>query len=90
MITSVRHITYDEAVEALMFYHREHRARTVRALVSRWAPAADGNDTNRLAGRVSSHLCIGPDDQIDLGEPGRMRAFIRSLDACGLMFRPFT
>lgn len=82
-----RHITYDEAAEAILFYHSEHQARTVRDLVSRWAPAADGNDTDRLIGEVSINLGVGQDDQINLGEPGRMQALIRALDACGLMFR---
>lgn len=82
-----RHVSYDEASEALMFYHREHQARTVRALVSRWAPAVDGNDTARFIDQVSMHLAVAPDDPVNLDEPGRVQAFIRSLDACGLMFR---
>lgn len=85
-----KHITYEEAADALMFYHREHRARTVRAIVSRWAPVFDGNDTNRLIHQVSEDLGVEPDDHINLDEVGRMQAFIRSLDACGLMLRPST
>lgn len=85
-----KHITWEEASGALMFYYREHQARTLRALVSRWAPAIDGNDTNRFIDQVSEDLGVGPDDQINLDEAGRMQAFIRSLDACGLMFRSST
>jgi hypothetical protein len=82
-----KHITYEEAADALMFYHREHKVGTVRDFLSRWAPMVDGNDTNRFIGEVSEHLGIGPDDRIDLDDPGRMQSFIRSLDACGLMLR---
>jgi len=67
--------------KTLLTYRRKHRIKTVRGIISRWAPAADKNDTAAYVADVANVLGVGPDDEID-GEQRPMaqklmRAIIR-------------
>lgn len=61
---------YRAALKVLNTYYRKHNLRTLRDIIARWAPAADGNDPKKYAafvagycGTKASHYL--PDPSID-------------------------
>ena len=67
--------------KTLLTYRRKHGLKTVTGIVSRYAPAADKNNTRAYINDVANALDVGPDDEID-GEDRSvaqtlMRAIIR-------------
>lgn len=53
----------------LQAYHRKHGLNTVSGVVGRWAPPNE-NDTGAYVTRVSRELGVGPNDPLDMADPG--------------------
>ena len=49
-------------------------AQTVGDLISKWAPASDGNDTQAYIGAVSKQMGIDPGTPVDLQDPKQLTA----------------
>ena len=47
-------------------YYHKYRLYTIRAIVSRWAPPQDNNDTSAYIANVSRLTGIDPDDPIGI------------------------
>lgn len=66
--------------KTLLTYYNKHGLRTVRAIISRWAPAPE-NDTVAYANAVSKALGVSPDAPLALANPsilfGLVKAIIR-------------
>jgi hypothetical protein len=50
----------------LLTYHRKHHLKSVGAIISRWAPEADSNDTPQYIKTVSGWMGVEPDEPLDL------------------------
>ena len=52
--------------KVLLTYQKKHGLKTIRAMISRWAPPFE-NDTESYIDHVASKVGVGPDDEITLG-----------------------
>jgi hypothetical protein len=52
-------------LKVLMTYQRRYGLKTVRQLISRWAPPGE-NDTESYVQDVASYAGVGPDDEVDV------------------------
>ncbi len=50
--------------KTLLTYQRKYGIRTVRGIITRWAPPVE-NETGAYVRGVAKRLGVGPDDQID-------------------------
>ncbi|MFS7358977.1 hypothetical protein AB6896_08905 [Rahnella inusitata] len=57
----------------LLSYQRQG-INTVADVVNRWAPAADGNDTNSYISALCKNLGVGANDQLDMTNPSTLAA----------------
>lgn len=58
------------AIDRLLgIYGSKHGINTVNGVISRWAPASDGNNVANYAGYVSNKLGVDPNQPIDLNDP---------------------
>ena len=48
----------------LKLYYAQHKLRTIRQIINRWAPASDGNHTEAYIAHVCAESGIGPDDTL--------------------------
>lgn len=62
----------------LQNYQRNYGLRTVRAIVTRWAPASE-NNTAAYVASVAGQMGVGPDDQIDLSNQGTMQRLVAAI-----------
>lgn len=53
-------------------YRKWYSAKTIRAIINRYAPPSDNNPTNEYVVFVAEHLGVGPDDYIDTTDPETM------------------
>lgn len=53
----------------------KHGLRTVRAIISKYAPSSDNNDTAAYIAAVARALGVGPDAQLDLTDRATLTAF---------------
>lgn len=54
-------------VKVLLTYHRKHKLRTIRQMISRWAPGTE-NNTQAYIDAVSSACAIQPDAPFPIGD----------------------
>jgi len=65
------------AQSALLDRYGRQGIDTVKGVISRWAPASDGNDVDAYSRYVAGRLGIKPGDKIDLADPA-MRGRVAS------------
>ena len=58
-------------IKNLVAYSTKHGLNTVRGLVTRWAPSSE-NDTTAYINSVISSLGVGPDDPLNMQDPGTL------------------
>ena len=54
--------------KTLLAYQTKHGLNTIRGIITRWAPAADNNDTEAYIRTVSGDAGIAADNQLDLND----------------------
>lgn len=62
----------------LSTYQKKHGLRTVKQLISRWAPPNE-NDTSSYIGQVAKALKVEPDVSINLADPQVMVALVTAI-----------
>lgn len=60
----------------LLTYQSVHGLRTIRGIITRYAPAADSNDTEAYIAAVASDVGIGADADIDLSDASVLSSFL--------------
>lgn len=65
-------------VKNLLTYFNNYNLRTIRQVVSTWAPANE-NDTNGYINFVASQTGFGPDQELDLQNLHTMRALVKAM-----------
>lgn len=50
----------------LIVYQDKHGLHTIRAMINRWAPPSDDNDTSAYVEAVSGHVGVTPDETINV------------------------
>lgn len=68
------------AIDSLLASYGGRGINTVGGVINRWAPPSDNNPTSSYAATVAKGMGIGPNDQIDLGDPA-----IRQKIAAGIV-----
>lgn len=48
----------------LYSYYTKHGLKTIRGIISRWAPPADNNNTEAYIKRVADYMLVEPDKQL--------------------------
>lgn len=66
-------------VKILMTYYRRHGLETVSAVIHRWAPPSDNNDSDSYARHVATKLGVDPDEHLPLDRPEAARVILRDL-----------
>jgi len=61
-----------------MTYQRKRGLKTVKAIISRWAPSAE-NDTDAYVRAVEANTGTKPGAQIDLSIPAVMQGFVKAI-----------
>lgn len=56
----------------LRAYFEAHGLNTIRGIITRWAPAADHNNTDAYIAAVSETCDVGPDAKLNVLEPDTM------------------
>ncbi len=59
-------------------YQAKHRLGTIRAVVSRFAPASE-NDTAAYAAAVSADMRASADEPVDLADPEELAALVKAI-----------
>lgn len=62
----------------LLTYQRKHGLRTVKAIISRWAPSVE-NDTAAYVRAVEANTGTKPGAEIDLTQPSVMAGFVKAI-----------
>lgn len=62
----------------LIAYQDRHGLRTVRDIISRWAPPAE-NDTVAYLAAVARRMGVGPDDPLDLHRHDHLRPLVEAI-----------
>lgn len=62
----------------LVNYQRRHGLKTLRGIVSRWAPPAE-NDTDAYIRHVCDQVGAGPDDAVDVENPEILEALTAAI-----------
>lgn len=63
----------------LLEYYFRHGLDTVRGIIARWAPPADGNDTEAYIADVAGRLGAGADASLDLADPTLLAVFVAAI-----------
>lgn len=63
----------------LLTYFRVHRRRTVRDIISAWAPPEDNNPTSAYMATVAKALNVGIDDPVDLENGDVLRRLMEAM-----------
>lgn len=78
----VRFDTPENGIRALgrvlLTYQRKHGLKTVKAIISRWAPSIE-NDTAAYVRAVEANTGTRPDAEIDLSMPSLMAGFVKAI-----------
>lgn len=72
----------------LVSYQDRHGLRTVRAIVTRWAPPRE-NDTAAYITAVARRIGVGPDDPLDLHRHAHLRPLVEAVvahECAGLVY----
>lgn len=62
----------------LLTYQRKHGLKTVKTIISRWAPSME-NDTAAYVRAVEASTGTRPDTDVDLGQPAVMTGFVKAI-----------
>jgi hypothetical protein len=62
----------------LLNYVRVHHLKTVREIISRWAPSVE-NPTEGYVKAVSGRLGVGPDTPLDFTKPDLLAALVKAI-----------
>lgn len=62
----------------LLTYQRKHGLKTVKAIISRWAPSVE-NDTAAYVRAVEATTATRPGADIDLSQPAVMAGFVKAI-----------
>ncbi|MNF81009.1 hypothetical protein D3C85_548610 [compost metagenome] len=62
----------------LLTYQRKHGLKTVKAIISRWAPSVE-NDTGAYVRAVEANTGTRPGAEIDLTQPAVMAGFVKAI-----------
>ncbi|MGE0717607.1 MAG: structural protein [Alphaproteobacteria bacterium] len=65
-------------VRVLRSYRDKHGLKTVRGIISRWAPPAE-NPTHLYIAFVTDRLGVDPDDPIDIDDFETLRTLVRAI-----------
>lgn len=60
-------------------YQKKYELKTVRAMITRWAPASDNNDPNSYAEEVARAMGIGPDTPFEFHQRDLALTMIRAM-----------
>jgi hypothetical protein len=60
----------------LLAYQRIHGLRSIRAMITRWAPGADDNNTAAYIAAVCNYCAVTPDDDFDLTNPDNLENIV--------------
>lgn len=60
----------------LMHYYDDYDIKTIRGIISRWAPPADNNPTSAYIDEVSQRSGYDPDESLDLTQAYVLEAII--------------
>lgn len=60
----------------LLTYQRKYHLKTVREIITRWAPGEDNNDPDGYAAYVADYMNVHPDDEVDVTDYRIMRRII--------------
>ncbi len=63
----------------LITYQDRHELTTVRQMISRWAPPADGNPTERYVHYVGEYMHVAPDASVDMHRFDDARALVEAI-----------
>jgi hypothetical protein len=63
----------------LYTYQKKHNLNTIRAMINRYAPPADNNDTSRYVQIVSNSAGIYADDKIDTKDRAAMTKIVSAM-----------
>jgi hypothetical protein len=74
----------------LLTYFRVHRRRTVRSIITSWAPPEDNNPTNSYISTVCAALGVGPDDLINLENGNTLRTLMEAMIRVEAGSQPFS
>ena len=74
----------------LLTYFRVHRRRTVRAIITSWAPPEDNNPTESYIKTVCTFLGVGPDDLINLENGNTLRMLMEAMIRVEAGSQPFS
>ena len=64
--------------KVLLTYQRRHGLKTVKAIISRWAPSIE-NDTAAYVRAVEANTGTTPDAEVDLTQAPVMRGFVKAI-----------
>ena len=64
--------------KVLLTYQRKHGLRTVKAIISRWAPSVE-NDTAAYVRAVEANTGTRPGAEVDLAQAPVMRGFVKAI-----------
>lgn len=64
----------------LVSYQDRHGLRTVRSIITRWAPPAE-NDTGAYIAAVARRMGVSPDDPLDLHQHDHLRPLVEAVVA---------
>lgn len=64
--------------KVLLTYQRKHGLKTVKAIISRWAPSGE-NDTAAYVRAVEANTSTRPGVEIDLTQASVMRGFVKAI-----------
>ena len=62
----------------LLTYQRKHGLKTVKAIISRWAPSVE-NDTVAYVRAVEANTSSKPGAEVDLAQPKVMSGFVKAI-----------
>lgn len=65
--------------KVLLTYYNKYKLNTVKQIISRWAPASDGNNTAAYIRFVSSQLMVSPESRINLRDYGTMKTIAHAI-----------
>lgn len=63
----------------LLNQQRLHQLGTVRAIIAKYAPPGDDNDTAAYIAAVAQQLGVDPDEVIDLEDAGVLEGFVNAV-----------
>lgn len=66
-------------VRLLRNYYTKYGLRSIEAMIFRYAPPEDNNDTRAYVRTVASKLGVDPQDPVDINDPVIMTALVKAI-----------